>query len=568
MDEELTVDEAALHLRVSVATIKRLCKNGEIEARKVGRSWLIRKGSLDSQSSKSRPLIKRTISFDLEQAATHIASHDLVEDAWVPDVLCYADELADRQLGIDEAARRLGAKDFGTPVQVKVPKTSFFPRNATDLSLSDRIAYQAVIQHIADEIDLQTPPTVFSARRSPNKGEFLRDGRNSWLEWNAAFKKELATGDEFWVVATDITSYFDYIKHELLIPDVQRLSSGTEAGIILREMLKTWTSTPNSGIPQGPNASRVLGNFYLVPVDLAMGMHAPDVTYSRYMDDIRIVAKTRSEAIRALQLLDDECRKRGLNLSNKKTQLFNKEEAIQSLEDTELDDAAYLFGSTESSEQSKRVILRKLFASAVEADGNIKIVKGRRAKFALWRLYRMRDVGALRQTLRNLETLAPLGKLVSMYLHPFASRKLTQKQVSKFLMDSDRNTSEYLSCWLLAMFLDYGRTNVIPEVVQYAGSVARNGNAAGYHRHVAVALVGSVGTVLDIAFLEEIVRRDVDPGMVRSALVGLHRAARLEKSTSATAVRRFPQLEVTVKYLSGRNSLQSLIFRGKEVKVP
>jgi hypothetical protein len=256
-----------------------------------------------------------------------------------------------------------------------------------------------------------------------------------------------------------------------------------------------------------------------------------------------------------------------LNLSNKKTQLFNKEEALRSLEDTEIDDAAYLFGSTESSEQSKRIILRKLFASAVEADGNVKIVKGRRAKFALWRLYRMRDVGALRQTLRNLETLAPLGKLVSMYLHPFASRRVTQKQVSKFLVDADRNTSEYLSCWLLAMFLDYGRTHVIPEVVDYARSVARNGNAARYHRQVAVALLGSAGTVSDIAYLEEIVRRDVDPGMVRSALVGLRRADRFEKSTSAIAVRRFPHLDVTVKYLTGRNSFQSLIFRGKEVKV-
>ena len=117
-----------------------------------------------------------------------------------------------------------------------------------------------------------------------------------------------------WMAETDISAYFDFVKHELLLPEL--ITLGADPSIIdrLREMLRVWGITPNTGLPQGPNASRLLGNFYLNPVDAAMDQH-PGIRYFRYMDDIRIVGSSRATVIAALQTLISECRRRGLALS-------------------------------------------------------------------------------------------------------------------------------------------------------------------------------------------------------------------------------------------------------------
>lgn len=39
--EYYTVDEAARILRVTAETVRRLCKSGQMPARKIGRRWLI-----------------------------------------------------------------------------------------------------------------------------------------------------------------------------------------------------------------------------------------------------------------------------------------------------------------------------------------------------------------------------------------------------------------------------------------------------------------------------------------------------------------------------------------------
>jgi excisionase family DNA binding protein len=561
--DEITVDEAAAELGVSVATVKRLCANGELDARKVGRSWFIVGRAVENRRRTTAPASPKPVVLDVDRALGYVEHHDLQNDVWVPDVLAFADELSDRQGVVDEASRRIDRRDFASPIEVKVPKSPFFPRNATDLTLADRVAYQAATQRLAPAIDSLTSPAVYSARLATSGKDFLKDGRDGWLAWMAQLKRDLKDRPDAYVISTDITCYFDYIKHEVLLPEIERLPGSKEVLQPLREMVRTWSTVPNTGIPQGPNASRILGNFYLVPVDDAVETLCPRVTYSRYMDDIRIIAESRHEALTALQVLDDACRRRGLNLSNQKTHLHTGSQALDELADNQIDQANYVFVGA-SPEEAKRKILRKLLDLSLSAQGNVVTVNGRRAKFALWRLYRMRDAGGLRTALRNLESLAPFGRLVGIYLHPFSARPSTQRRIAQFLVNPERNTSEYLSSWLLAMFADYGR-NVVPEIVDYARAIARDANSARYHRFVALYVLGTAGRDRDRAHLAEMARRDLDPGIVRSALVALHRSGQLTKADAATAVRRYPELRATTTYLNGRATVPSMLFRGKQL---
>jgi len=245
----------------------------------------------------------------------------LRRDLWVPDILNHEDDLADPSDVVAEAARRIEEPNepFDVPVIVPVPKSPYFPRNSTNLSLVDRIAYHAVVLSFAKELERSLTPSVYSARLEESGARrFLKSGRNAWVRWKTAVLK--ASTDEMWVAETDITGFFDFIKHELLIPEIEALGVNGKVLSALREMLRTWTTTVNTGLPQGPDASRALGNFYMVPVDRAMeGL--PGVSYLRYMDDIRIIGPKRADVVRALHVLDAECRRRGLALSTKKTEI-------------------------------------------------------------------------------------------------------------------------------------------------------------------------------------------------------------------------------------------------------
>jgi hypothetical protein len=167
-----------------------------------------------------------------------------------------------------------------------------------------------------------------------------------------------------WMVETDTTAFFDFIKHELLLPEL--VDIGVEHMIVrtLREMLRTWSTTPNTGLPQGPNGSRLLASFYMAPIDLVMD-GVPGVRYLRYMDDIRLVGQSRASVISAPQLLDAECRRRGLALSSKKTELHHGRAAVDSMKDDTLHELQYASEIGLQSEESLRKALRRLFGCGI-----------------------------------------------------------------------------------------------------------------------------------------------------------------------------------------------------------
>lgn len=61
------------------------------------------------------------------------------------------------------------------------------------------------------------------------------------------------------------------------------------------------------GIPQGPMASDFLTEVFLLPLDEAM--KRTGIPYIRYVDDIRVLAKSEEDARRAAIVLEMECRR-------------------------------------------------------------------------------------------------------------------------------------------------------------------------------------------------------------------------------------------------------------------
>jgi excisionase family DNA binding protein len=560
MNEQLlTVEEAATRLNVSVATARRWCASGKLLAKRVGRGWVIDVNALP-KTRRSPPRRKATTAsgiVNMSLSIKELATEDLRRNVWVPDVLRFEDDLAKPDFIFNAAALRLDrVESFDPPITVPVPKSPFFVRNAVNLTLPDRLAYHAAVAVAAPLVEKVTSEAVFSARLSPEPNRFLEAGTNAWVRWKAAVEKAVLASDG-WMIETDVTAFFDCISHTILVQDLQRLGCPTPIVDAIRDGLRQWSAAPNTGIPQGPDGSRVLGNFYMVAIDDVM-LAILGISYFRYMDDIRIVAEKKHVAVEALHVLGAECLRRNLYLSTKKTALHKGQEAVDSMTDRLIDDAAYAFDHTLDG-KDLRDQLCKLFKAALGKSG----LDTRRAKFSIYRLRALREDGVLRLALRRLEDLAPLGQLVPLYVLPWLRRPAAGRDIASYLVDPERNTSDFLSTWLLAAFLDEPRA-ITSDILSYARQVAFGRSNSSYHRAIALNVVALGGVHRDLAQVGEVIRKEFDPEVVRAAVVALARVGALDKPAIAAAA-RISGMDATLDYLKGRTELPSLVLHGARV---
>jgi excisionase family DNA binding protein len=555
MPEYLTIEEAAQRLGISVATARRWAASGKIVASKSGKQWVV-----DGSQLRSRPRRKPASTgqpLDFSAALVNVRKTDLSE-LRVPDVLRYADQLEDEDAALAAAESRLAGPP-GPAIEVEVDKDSLFTRRTIQIDIEDRIAYQAAIASFADRVESQTSDAVYSARLSKDPRYFLARGTTAWVRWRKAVLAQLGPDSE-WMVSTDLTSYFDTIPHRSLIAEIESLNVDPSVVSAVRGMLADWSPTEGFGLPQGPNASRLLGNLYLLPVDRAM--LEDGWTYSRYLDDVRIVTPSRAEAVTALRKFQDECRRRGLIVSSAKTQLLQGEEARKTLlADGDLAAADYLVEANYS--RLARKALKKILKRALKHEAHLDV---RRARFSLYRLGNLREGGVLKQVLNRLEDLTQIASVVGAYLPPFISRDSVVRGIGGFLADPARSYSTYGVTWLLATMLEH--PDPLPE--QWVGEATRRLkelNQPVYLRAVAAVVVARGGRSADISWIKRDIQREHHPTVLRGYAVGLHWARALDRQTERQLTARSPQLAQTVAYLRGRTRLPSLIYRDRTLSL-
>ena len=132
------------------------------------------------------------------------------------------------------------------------------------------------------------------------------------------------------MVFTDITGFYDNIDLPLLMSDLRNCNIDPELISQISKCLNKWVSINNKGIPQGQSASDILAKLYLNSIDL--GLKNSGFVELRYVDDIRIFCKSKSEAKKALIELSRLMRKRGLSLQSAKTKILNAVDAYSEIE--------------------------------------------------------------------------------------------------------------------------------------------------------------------------------------------------------------------------------------------
>jgi Reverse transcriptase (RNA-dependent DNA polymerase) len=229
---------------------------------------------------------------------------------------------------------------------IYAPKRPGTLRSFPVLCMSDRVVYQAIVNILARKSKAKFESVVegyvFAHLSNELDAKFMIrrwDGpKGQYRKFLGKLKEFWRTGNH-WAVRADIASFYDSIDHELLCRALCSEWLIDERLIeLLRKCLRIWTSHKDGidfprGIPQGYEASDCIATLFLLPTDEQMiqGRHG---YYLRYVDDIRVLARDRDSANKALHELDVALKKQALILQPDKTgarEIANIDELIGEL---------------------------------------------------------------------------------------------------------------------------------------------------------------------------------------------------------------------------------------------
>jgi len=192
------------------------------------------------------------------------------------------------------------------------PKPSGVLRPYTLLTVEDQIAYQAMVNIVAEKLF----PKVRSRYLVECFGHlyagktgiwFYRKWQDCYRLFNKATRKAVTDGFRY-AARFDLTAFYDSLDHGVLQHFLEKIGCDRDFCKRLTRWLSYWTATNkriyhNHGIPQGPLSSGLLSEVVLQHFDRNHGS-PKNVRYLRYVDDIRLFGKSEKELRRMLGKLD------------------------------------------------------------------------------------------------------------------------------------------------------------------------------------------------------------------------------------------------------------------------
>jgi hypothetical protein len=251
---------------------------------------------------------------------------------------------------------------------IYVSKKNLGVRPVAVLSTTDRIIYQAILnpEILGKKIDNRLLDCCYG-NRVEGEEAYLHDWRERWHNYNNDQLEALKEGFVYFV-EFDISSFFSSISISKLIEILEKDFKISDDKIleILERQLATWNNSDlRLGIPQGSEASFVLANAYLYPLDSYLNeINDGSFKYFRYNDDVVVMAK--EEDIRKDIIYKSSVFLQEYNLNlNEKTETAEKKEIKKIIKDKMyfVDYGGIIITSSDKVEQIKKelsVILKKI----------------------------------------------------------------------------------------------------------------------------------------------------------------------------------------------------------------
>jgi len=231
-------------------------------------------------------------------------------------VIGFADYIA----AAGEFVRDLGRFPDADPVYRFPCQDGIKVRDLSVLSCPDLVQYSAAaVLAAATTNRMLSEKQVYSHRlhRGPPRWS-LRDPAKRWIKFRRSAIALLESGDYRVMRQEDIKSFFASVRTDSLIRFLRSCGCAKISIRHVQRMLTTWQSRNGvPGLPIGPEASALLANGLLAPVDQAIIMTGAE--FRRWADDTLIFAWTLAECDAAVEAATVALAKLGLRYSPEKS---------------------------------------------------------------------------------------------------------------------------------------------------------------------------------------------------------------------------------------------------------
>ena len=515
----ITTAAAATALGVNEMTIRRWAASGRLRARKLGKSWAIDAAQVEMLKAKPMGASRRPL--ELLRAARKVLRQRRRSE-WLPDALHYFDVQSELELLIAPVRRRRDTRDFeGRALEhIAVPKSALAYRPGAFMRLDDEILYTALVLAAGPEVERALGKNVFSYRMAHlNDPELLQDQGQAWGRFQTAQREARTRGWEY-ALAADVAGFYEYVMDVVLFETLETLGVPAEVTDGLRGLIKGWHKKSGlRGLPQGPDASAVLANAFLVPVDdeVASVAAARGWEYIRWSDDIRVFTNSEDEARMAAFVVSGAMRRRGLYLAPAKTRVVTVKALAKDTVAPGLERVAYLFDLKRF--DKVRSEIGPIFRRATDNGRRLREDRLTELRFCLYRLGRTRDDRALNLVLRSLKECGFLGAFVYLYLREFADRKRVLDRIATALPELDPQRDVLLIGQLVRVLAE--AKSVPLGSLNELRRLAWSSPIADAARAVAVRALGRHGGIPDVAELRRRLWREADSRVLRAILVAL-----------------------------------------------
>lgn len=172
------------------------------------------------------------------------------------------------------------------------------PRNIHKASVRDRLLHHAIYRQLYPFFDHKFILHSYSCRR--NKG--THRALNAFTKMTR--KASQNHTKTCWVLKCDIKKFFASIDHEILLNILEKHIADTDVLWLLRQVIASFHTQPEKGLPLGNLTSQLLVNVYMNEFDQFMKHELRAEYYIRYADDFVILDVDRNKLARTLQQIE------------------------------------------------------------------------------------------------------------------------------------------------------------------------------------------------------------------------------------------------------------------------
>ncbi|MDX6187893.1 reverse transcriptase/maturase family protein [Flavobacterium sp. Fl-318] len=392
-----------------------------------------------------------------------------------------------------------------------IPKSGYSTRPSIEVSFIDRIIYQAYVDILAENLDISLDNKVYSFRYNSGKGSATYMYHYSIEQWKKYIyqTKFVLNNDKPFLVVADITNFFENINIKTLIDYIKELIHDYDNYTLekknnlykivenLKQLVVKWNDklvNSEFGIPQNRDASSFLANLFLNKLDNTMIDSNRHSYYYRYMDDIRIVCQTKSEAIKAIYDLSVAMRDLGLNLNSSKTKILDYREDVFTIDEylpeslIEIEQINSLLSTKRRRDVQKAVYITfRLFKSTINNKSDEDYLKRRKLGFCIEKLQQFARTPGLKDIINFKEVvdyvlneLENQPWLTTNFIKLLRAIDKTYYKRENFEVLEDIILDKYKNIYqgqtyYLWMFLSYNNF-VSQRLITYAANIIKNTN--------------------------------------------------------------------------------------------